>query len=150
MRCRWPFKRCFDSARACLIWEQHQPVTVSYLCCCCSPMLFSASGSTIKACWRKKLFCQTLRLGETECRNSGGVNLSLTTCFGPGEFTLWKEKEWIFTPFRIKVGEFSFFLFVKESVDICEFLCWFNKEMCATVLQLKHIFMLLFLHILSA
>lgn len=34
--CRWPFKTCFASARAFLIWEQQQTVTVSYLCCCSS------------------------------------------------------------------------------------------------------------------
>lgn len=138
----WPFKKCFDCARACLIWQQLWPTVTS----AAATALYrysslprrSALSGAIKPCWRKKkLFCQTD--WGYECRNSGGVHLFLKIWFWISDFAVWEEKAGTFAAFGITVGEFgAFFDFFSWTLWInCEVLCWNNKEMWATVSTVK-------------
>lgn len=81
--CRWPFKTCFASARAFLIWEQQQTVTVSYLCCCSSLLRIELRYKTLAD--KKKTFCQPVRERATVHRNNWGEHF-----IQPLDFNLWE------------------------------------------------------------
>lgn len=72
LRCRWPFKTCFASARAFHIWEQQQTVTVSYLCCCSALLRIELSYITLADKEKKNI------LSDTETESSGRPQLRST------------------------------------------------------------------------
>lgn len=116
--CRWPFKTCFASARAFLIWEQQQTVTVSYLCCCSSLLRIELRYKTLAD--KKKTFCQPVRERATVHRNNWGEHFIQPLNEG---FQFMRR-----SGYKHRAGYRS--VIWKRSFDFCEKLCvsLFNKE----------------------
>lgn len=138
--CRWPFKTCFASARAFLIWEQQQTVTVSYLCCCSSLLRIELRYKTLADKKKKHFVSQWER--EQRCTVTTEENILFT--LWTKDFNLWEGVDINTVQDTGRWFGSAVLTFVRN----CAFLC-LTKSVRISLLKKKK-FILLFMKMLSS